>query len=116
MVHRLIEGPGVFICDECIGLCNDLLEKSSEQNNKANAAQDSDMVLPTPVQIKQKLDEYVVGQDEAKKSLSVAVYNHYKRIYSAAGSDDVELQKSNILLLGPTGVGKQCLHRLLPKY
>lgn len=66
MVHRLIEGPGVFICDECIGLCNDLLEKSSEQNNKANAAQDSDMVLPTPVQIKQKLDEYVVGQDEAK--------------------------------------------------
>lgn len=115
MVHRLIEGPGVFICDECIGLCNDLLEKSSEQNNKANAAQDSDMVLPTPVQIKQKLDEYVVGQDEAKKSLSVAVYNHYKRIYSAAGSDDVELQKSNILLLGPTGVGKTMLAQTLAK-
>ena len=115
MVHRLIEGPGVFICDECIGLCNDLLEKSSEQNNKASAAQDSDMVLPTPVQIKQKLDEYVVGQDEAKKSLSVAVYNHYKRIYSAAGSDDVELQKSNILLLGPTGVGKTMLAQTLAK-
>lgn len=115
MVHRLIEGPGVFICDECIGLCNDLLEKSSEQNNKANAAQDSDMVLPTPVQIKQKLDEYVVGQEEAKKSLSVAVYNHYKRIYSAAGSDDVELQKSNILLLGPTGVGKTMLAQTLAK-
>lgn len=115
MVHRLIEGPGVFICDECIGLCNDLLEKSSEQNNKANAAQDSDMVLPTPVQIKQKLDEYVVGQDEAKKSLSVAVYNHYKRIYSVAGSDDVELQKSNILLLGPTGVGKTMLAQTLAK-
>ena len=115
MVHRLIEGPGVFICDECIGLCNDLLEKSSEQNNKANAAQDSDMVLPTPVQIKQKLDEYVVGQDEAKKSLSVAVYNHYKRIYSAAGSDDVELQKSNILLLGTTGVGKTMLAQTLAK-
>lgn len=115
MVHRLIEGPGVFICDECIGLCNDLLEKSSEQNNKANAAQDSDIVLPTPVQIKQKLDEYVVGQDEAKKSLSVAVYNHYKRIYSAAGSDDVELQKSNILLLGPTGVGKTMLAQTLAK-
>lgn len=92
-----------------------MLEKSSEQNNKANAAQDSDMVLPTPVQIKQKLDEYVVGQDEAKKSLSVAVYNHYKRIYSAAGSDDVELQKSNILLLGPTGVGKTMLAQTLAK-
>ena len=115
MVHRLIEGPGVFICDECIGLCNDLLEKSSEQTKQANASQDTDMVLPTPVQIKEKLDEYVVGQDEAKKSLSVAVYNHYKRIYSASSSDDVELQKSNILLLGPTGVGKTMLAQTLAK-
>lgn len=116
MVHRLIEGPNVFICDECVGLCNELLESSSNPSKPAQVApQENDMVLPTPQQIKEKLDEYVVGQDEAKKSLSVAVYNHYKRIFSQSGSDDIELQKSNILLLGPTGVGKTMLAQTLAK-
>lgn len=115
MVHRLIEGPGVYICDECIGLCNDLLEKSADLAKQTHHSYEKDMVLPTPQQIKEKLDEYVVGQDEAKKTLSVAVYNHYKRIYSGTGSDDVELQKSNILLLGPTGVGKTMLAQTLAK-
>lgn len=112
MVHKLIEGPGVFICDECISLCNDLIERSSRGPKKS--AQASDIVLPKPAEIKEKLDEYVIGQDEAKKALSVAVYNHYKRIYSNASSD-VELQKSNILLLGPTGVGKTMLAQTLAK-
>lgn len=116
MVHRLIEGPNVFICDECVGLCNELLESSSNPSKPAQVVpQENDMVLPTPQQIKEKLDEYVVGQDEAKKSLSVAVYNHYKRIFSQSGSDDIELQKSNILLLGPTGVGKTMLAQTLAK-
>ncbi len=116
MVHRLIEGPNVFICDECVGLCNELLESSSNPSKPAQVTpQENDMVLPTPQQIKEKLDEYVVGQDEAKKSLSVAVYNHYKRIFSQSGSDDIELQKSNILLLGPTGVGKTMLAQTLAK-
>lgn len=116
MVHRLIEGPNVFICDECVGLCNELLESSSNQSKPAQVTpQENDMVLPTPQRIKEKLDEYVVGQDEAKKSLSVAVYNHYKRIFSQSGSDDIELQKSNILLLGPTGVGKTMLAQTLAK-
>lgn len=112
MVHKLIEGPGVFICDECIALCNDLIERSSRGPKKP--AQASDIVLPKPAEIKEKLDEYVIGQDEAKKALSVAVYNHYKRIYSNA-SGGVELQKSNILLLGPTGVGKTMLAQTLAK-
>lgn len=112
MVHKLIEGPGVFICDECIALCNDLIERSSRGPKKP--AQASDIVLPKPAEIKEKLDEYVIGQDEAKKALSVAVYNHYKRIYSNA-SGDVEIQKSNILLLGPTGVGKTMLAQTLAK-
>lgn len=116
MVHRLIEGPNVFICDECVGLCNELLESSSNSSKPAQVTpQENDMVLPTPQQIKEKLDEYVVGQDEAKKSLSVAVYNHYKRIFSQSGSDDIELQKSNILLLGSTGVGKTMLAQTLAK-
>lgn len=116
MVHRLIEGPNVFICDECVGLCNELLESSSNPSKPAQVTpHENDMVLPTPQQIKEKLDEYVVGQDEAKKSLSVAVYNHYKRIFSQSGSDDIELQKSNILLLGPTGVGKTMLAQTLAK-
>ncbi len=113
MVFKLIEGPGgVFICDECVGLCNDLIGNSV--NSTASSA-DNDFVLPKPKEIKEKLDEYVIGQDDAKKTLSVAVYNHYKRIYYNGDSSDVELQKSNILLLGPTGVGKTLLAQTLAK-
>jgi len=112
MVHKLIEGPGVFICDECIGLCNNLIEDTA--NTGRPARQEKDTVLPKPEEIKAKLDEYVIGQDDAKVALSVAVYNHYKRIYSNSKSD-IELQKSNILLLGPTGVGKTMLAQTLAK-
>lgn len=119
MVHRLIEGPGVYICDECIELCNNLIEQSADASYNLHKSRSSDTPLPTPQQIKDKLDEYVVGQDEAKKTLSVAVYNHYKRIYSGRDESnkdgDVELQKSNILLLGPTGVGKTMLAQTLAK-
>ncbi len=113
MVHKLIEGPGVFICDECIDTCVELLENSSDLAQKKST--EKDIVLPKPQEIKDKLDEYVIGQDEAKKALSVAVYNHYKRIYSGSSANDVELQKSNILLLGPTGVGKTMLAQTLAK-
>ncbi len=112
MVYKLIEGPGgVFICDECVGLCNDLI---GSVNQTSTASDDGDMVLPKPMEIKEKLDEYVIGQEDAKKALSVAVYNHYKRIFYK-GKGDVELQKSNILLLGPTGVGKTLLAQTLAK-
>lgn len=114
MVHKLIEGPGVFICDECINLCNDLIENSVPSARTAAVKNEDDAVLPKPEEIKNKLDEYVIGQDEAKIALSVAVYNHYKRIYSSV-TDDVEIQKSNILLLGPTGVGKTMLAQTLAK-
>lgn len=116
MVHKLIEGPGVYICDECVSLCYDLIMESEAPNipHKAAKAND-DVALPKPEQIKAQLDEYVIGQDEAKKALSVAVYNHYKRIYSRPGRDDVELQKSNIMLIGPTGVGKTMLAQTLAK-
>lgn len=117
MVHKIIEGPGVFICDECVSLCNELISDTGVPSVKKQniGSSDEDSVLPKPEEIKAKLDEYVVGQDEAKKSLSVAVYNHYKRIYSGKLSDDVELQKSNIMLLGPTGVGKTMLAQTLAK-
>ncbi len=111
MVQRLIEGPGVFICDECISLCNDLIAQSTPVRP---ASKENNIVIPKPMEIKQKLDEYVIGQDEAKKYLSVAVYNHYKRIFYSSNGD-VDLQKSNILLLGPTGVGKTMLAQTLAK-
>ncbi len=111
MVRKLVEGPGVFICDECIALCNDIIG-ASQSVNKTEPEQD--MLLPKPEEIKKKLDEYVIGQDDAKIALSVAVYNHYKRIYTSS-NDDLELQKSNILLIGPTGVGKTMLAQTLAK-
>ncbi|MBE6720478.1 MAG: ATP-dependent Clp protease ATP-binding subunit ClpX [Ruminococcaceae bacterium] len=111
MVYRLIEGPGdVYICDECVSLCNDLIATQERTHTDYG-----DITLLKPMEIKEKLDEYVIGQDDAKKVLSVAVYNHYKRIFYENDGEDVELQKSNILLLGPTGVGKTMLAQTLAK-
>ena len=114
-VHRMIQGPGVRICDECVQLCMSILNDGFEDTS-SSALEDLPDQLPTPREIKDVLDQYVIGQDEAKVTLSVAVYNHYKRIYFG-GDEDVELQKSNILLLGPTGSGKtlfaQTLARIL---
>ena len=105
-VTRLVEGPGVYICDNCIEFCNALLSDDEEGlPKKRKKKQEQDFVLPKPQEIKQKLDEYVIGQDEAKKTLAVAVYNHYKRIFKNE-SADVELNKSNVLMLGPTDLGQ----------
>ena len=114
-VARLIEGSGVFICDNCIQFCSSLL-LDDENAAKAHKKKDKskDFVLPTPQEIKFQLDQYVIGQDEAKKTLAVAVYNHYKRIFKNVDSD-VELNKSNVLMLGPTGVGKTLLAQTLAK-
>ena len=109
-VKRLIAGPTVYICDECIDLCNDIILEEGT-NEKAAVMQD----LPTPKAINQLLDEYIIGQAQAKKVLSVAVYNHYKRIEASRGPDDVELQKSNVLLIGPTGSGKTLLAQTLAR-
>ncbi len=115
IVHKLIEGPGVFICDECIQLCYDLVNQSSSPDIPHTDSARAERVLPKPEEIKAKLDEYVIGQEDAKIALSVAVYNHYKRIYSNNAKGEVELQKSNIMLLGPTGVGKTMLAQTLAK-
>ena len=114
-VHRMIQGPGVRICDECVQLCMSILNDGYEDDSHSELEEIPDK-LPTPREIKEILDQYVIGQDAAKVALSVAVYNHYKRIFFGGG-DDVELQKSNILMLGPTGSGKtlfaQTLARIL---
>lgn len=111
-VKRIIAGPGVYICDECVGLCSEIIEEEM----LANAAQgNGEMNLPKPKEMMEILNDYVIGQSGAKKALSVAVYNHYKRIYSENTTGDVEVQKSNILLLGPTGSGKTLLAQTLAK-
>ena len=114
-VKKLIAGPSVFICDECIELCNDIIRDEVPAESSPAKAAKSD--LPTPAEIKSSLDNYVIGQDVAKRTLSVAVYNHYKRLkhMSAGGKDEVELSKSNILLIGPTGSGKTLLAQTLAR-
>ena len=110
-VRKLIAGPTVYICDECIGLCNDIIAEEIEKDDQP-FGQSS---VPKPSEIKSVLDEFVIGQDRAKKILSVAVHNHYKRIDAKVGPEEVELQKSNILLLGPTGSGKTLLAQTLAR-
>jgi ATP-dependent Clp protease ATP-binding subunit ClpX len=109
-VRKLIAGPSVFVCDECVELCNDIIRE--ELKDSVSAPSDE---LPKPQEIKTVLDDYVIGQDQAKKALSVAVYNHYKRLRSQQDEDEVELAKSNILLIGPTGSGKTLLAETLAR-
>ena len=109
-VRKLIAGPSVYICDECVDLCNDIIEEEVKANDDEVLE-----VLPSPLEIFNQLDDYVIGQEKAKKTLSVAVYNHYKRLRSNASKDDIELQKSNVLLLGPTGSGKTLLAQTLAR-
>ena len=109
-VKKLVAGPGVYICDECIELCNEIIEEELSEDIGLDLSD-----IPKPKEIKEILDQYVIGQEQAKKSLSVAVYNHYKRINLGNKIDDVELQKSNIVMLGPTGSGKTLLAQTLAR-
>jgi len=110
-VRKFISGPSVYICNECIALCNEILAEDEEREVSEAITQ-----VPTPAEIKDVLDQYVIGQEKAKKTLAVAVYNHYKRINSHQGREaEVELDKSNILLIGPTGVGKTLLAQTLAR-
>ncbi|OUR86416.1 ATP-dependent protease ATP-binding subunit ClpX [Methylophaga sp. 42_8_T64] len=110
-VKKLIAGPSVFVCDECVDLCNDIIREEMQEA----VSDDAEAKLPTPREINEALDSYVIGQDKAKRVLSVAVYNHYKRLRFDNGNDDVELSKSNILLIGPTGSGKTLLAETLAR-
>src|SRR5579859_1308548 len=111
-VRKLVAGPGVYICDQCIDLCQEGLE---EDNKSTSPKRGKPGVMPTPQVICASLDQHVVGQDQAKRVLSVAVYNHFRRIANAKTNSDVELQKSNVLLVGPTGCGKTLLAQTLAK-
>jgi ATP-dependent Clp protease ATP-binding subunit ClpX len=110
-VKRLVAGPGVYICDECIELCSEIIEEEFEDTRSDRELNE----IPKPKEIKAVLDQYVIGQEQAKKGLAVAVYNHYKRINSDVKAGDVEIQKSNIIMLGPTGSGKTLLAQTLAR-
>ena len=114
-VQRLVAGPQVFICNECVELCNDIIREELEPSALDGADATDERKLPAPQEIRQRLDQYIIGQDLAKKTLAVAVYNHYKRLYVPSGAEDVELSKSNILLIGPTGSGKTLLAQSLAR-
>ena len=110
-VRKLIAGPnGVYICDECIEICEDILEEELEEDDDFSPSHDINLIKP--MEIKKFLDDYVIGQEQAKKVLSVAVYNHYKRVMAPKDLDDVELQKSNIIMIGPTGRARPIWRRL----
>ncbi len=114
-VKRIVAGPGVYICDECISLCKNIIDEDYIDEEETGYTVEEVSTLPKPEEIKNTLDQYVIGQEEAKKTLAVAVYNHYKRINSEDEINDVEIQKSNVLLLGPTGCGKTLLAQTLAR-